>query len=176
MVLCPPCDGEEFIRISANEFCTGKVAFARVATLSRKESSRTTMRSRSRYFVPYDFELTPARACLQGGYVRPAYIELRHHCTQHYQDTIVRELERRTRAANEMWLRACEAEQRYRAEWKCKCGFIGTYDEREAHFVAEPSYAHLPMSTRRYVLKDKLERQHVKPVMHKRAAGYVWDD
>lgn len=119
---------------------------------------------KSTHYSPLDISLTTsASACVYGGCVHKAYIELRHYCTQHFLDVVVRESERKTRALNELWLRACEAEQRGRHEWKCKCGFIGAYEQRERHFQSNPGYDHLPMSSRRSVIKERDYKAHLAP-------------
>lgn len=132
------------------------------------------LKTRSPYYKPLDFKLTQSAAgCTHGGCVRPAYVELRHYCVDHFNDYVVTEAEKRLHALYQLWLRAGEVVQRGRHDWKCTCGFVSTYEERELHFQSNPSYDHLPPQARRSVLKERDYKPHLAPAAspHRRVGG-----
>ncbi len=75
-------------------------------------------------------------ACEHNGCSSIGYDLTEHLCSVHFVTDVLASLEDLLHEANFHWLAACEAESNAKTIWRCACGMVGTYAERDKHFMA----------------------------------------
>jgi len=89
-------------------------------------------------------------------------------CSTHFVTDVIANMEDVLHEANINWAAACVAESNQKEIWRCTCGFLGTFQERELHFNAlhsDASVSHGP-PVRNQVVRTTQTRA---PSTHKQA-------